>query len=172
MKKEDIKIKSIKTFEGHDGIGLSADIFVGKVKVAHVFDVAYGGCFEYTSYDKEKFVELEEFVGTLPDYDINIGGEIIKGKMNLDILVDEIVDEIEKKKVKKKIKKQMEKGIVYGIPGGSKYNFVGWKTSMTKVIENFGMAVVKSVISDIQVNCLKEGEVILNTNLEALGISL
>lgn len=43
MIKPVITLKKVKTFIGHDGIGLSADVYVDGIKTFYIFDGATGG---------------------------------------------------------------------------------------------------------------------------------
>src|SRR3990172_8372470 len=100
MSTNDVTLKNISTFQGHDGIGLNADIYIRGRKVAHVFDGAYGGCFEYTilgNNDQERdenknlFKELEDFISTLPKKSVDRGdGIMFEFTFDMDTLINEI----------------------------------------------------------------------------------
>ena len=52
----DFKVKNLETFRGHDGVGVNADIYHGKNRIAFIHDDAYGGELEitYLNFDNKK----------------------------------------------------------------------------------------------------------------------
>jgi len=49
------EVKGVKSFPGHDGMkGFSANLYCDGKKVCEVFDLAYGGCYEYRWLDYKK----------------------------------------------------------------------------------------------------------------------
>jgi hypothetical protein len=179
MNKSDITIKNVKMFEGHDGTVLNADIFVRGKKIAHVYDGAYGGEFEYTPLFKNDselkenrkiLEELQEFVKTLPNVKSDFFPEGLE--MNLDMFIDELINEIEKEKGQKKIQKLCDQALVYGKPGENSYRLTDFKRPLKEVVEmKGGRNVLQTHYYKVRTG-LKKGEVFYNKNLEALGIKL
>ena len=78
MRKPNVQLKKLSFFEGHDGYGMNADIWIDGVKCMHVYDGAFGGCYEYTENrdgsnpDKDEKVkqyiaDLNAYIDTLPE---------------------------------------------------------------------------------------------------------
>lgn len=98
-----LTLKNIKTFEGHDTmLGFNADVYIDGKKMFHVFDAAYGGCFEYTPatsgtrYNEvHKIVqELEDKLKEMPEYEIQFGkGEPRMFQDNLECVIGALVSE-------------------------------------------------------------------------------
>ena len=67
-----LAVKNIKTFNGHDGVGLDATLYFDGKKVCHVFDDARGGEVEYhwvgaTRAEADAIeAEVQAYVATLP----------------------------------------------------------------------------------------------------------
>ncbi len=188
-----VTLKNIKFHQGMEGTGLNADIYIDSKKVAHVLDEAYGGCFNYQlhggldekesgSYEdsperkrhKKLFKEFEDYIETLPRRPLNIkdkDGKEMTYKPDMDTVIDDIINELENKKMEKKMKKNMEKAIVFGKRNGKGYRMIGYKKPLLQIVRNpLGLVAVEDLIKKIKNEKLKEGEEILNDNLEELGI--
>ena len=164
-------------FSGHDGVGLDCDLYVDGKKVAHVFDSAHGGGNEYREYgntleeikaNRKIIADLETYAKTQKYTSEFFGNKEME--KNLDIIIDEMLEVIEKEKGAKKMVKEFDTKICAGVPNGDSYRF--W---------TFGKPVRKLntlTTANLQVNVdaikakLKDGEVILNKNLQALGINI
>lgn len=164
-----IELKNIKTFDGHDGIGLNADIFVDGVKTAHVHDGAYGGCYDYHIFNKTKMNELNEWVKQQPEK--NYG--TFKHKYDLDILVDDILTEKEKEKEQNKLKKVYVHSFVWGNPNGLSYKLMGFKskTPLIPLTKTGQKQAVQNLYNKVKSE-LKENETIWNTNLSEMNLNL
>ena len=165
-----IELKNIKYFPGHDGMtGLNADIFVDGVKTAHVYDSAHGGCFKYTTFNKEKMKELEVWVKQQPEK--NFGN--FKCKYDLDMLVNDLCETKEKEKEKKKLEKKYITSFVWGKPNGPHYQTYGFKSKAPLVgLSKTNAKTAVQQLYDKVKSELKEGEVILNTNLAEMNLEL
>ena len=62
-----LTLKKIKTFIGHEGYGLNADLYLDDVKVAFVLDDANGGEVDYQFTDKASEERVWAFVKSTPD---------------------------------------------------------------------------------------------------------
>jgi len=164
-----IELKNIKTFEGHDGIGLNADIFVDGVKTAHVHDGAYGGCYEYHTHNKEKMTQLEDWVKQQPEK--NFG--TFKSKYDLDILVDELFTKKEKEKEEKKLKQIYIHSFVWGNPNALSYKTMGFKSKhpLVPLTLTGQKQAVQNLYNKVKAE-LKKGETIWNTNLADMNLNL
>ena len=176
--------------------GLNADIFIDGKKVAHVYDDAMGGEFDYDVYgsigkddkgeyqdsnerieNKKLFAELEAYIKTLPPKESTIkndDGSMWMCPVDMDIFIDDIINEIESKKGVAKFKKKMEKDMVKGICWGTSdtYRQRGYKIPLAEIVKkDGGKMIVQKLVRQVKAD-LKEGEVILNTNLAELGIAI
>ena len=64
---ENYNVKGVKSFEGHDGIGINANFYYGKKKIAHVHDGAYGGELEVHYFDQEASKKFDVFLKDYPE---------------------------------------------------------------------------------------------------------
>lgn len=167
-----ITLKNIKTFRGHDGIGLNADIYVDGKKVCHVHDDARGGCFDYTAYGPDyqannKIIgEMEEYAKTLPPVKSSFDDSTYP--QDLDGLINDIVMKQEIEKMEKKNVTKFPTHIIVGVPGSGSYTEYGYGKPKV-LLSQIPVANLQRDIDTIKAK-LKDGAKILNTNLEALGI--
>jgi hypothetical protein len=129
MKKSKIELKKVKTFRGHDGVGLDCDLYVDGKKIAHVFDDARGGEVEYEAYgpgpdfqaNRKILQDLETYAKTLPEIKLpaNLGGGSLP--MDLDSLINDILKDMEYQKFEKKLKKKFPTHILIGVPKTGQY---------------------------------------------------
>jgi len=185
-----VTLKNVKFHKGHDGMdGLNADIYIDKVKVAHVYDDARGGCFEYDvlgsidskqrEINKKLFKELEDYIDSLPEEQMEYDGKKyerdgnpVMMKPDMDSIINDLVEEFEKEKSKKRLKKDMEKKIVFGKPNGNSYKLIGYKSPLKAIaMMKGGKEAIQKLVNRVKGE-LKEGEEILNDNLAELGIEV
>lgn len=168
MIKPVITLKKVKTFIGHDGIGLSADVYVDGIKTFYIFDGATGGESDHTVFNKVKYKELEVYVASLPARPIVIDGieykdledNVVMMDYDIDQLVDEAHAEIEKQKAIKKRDKKMETCVLIGVKGADEYSYYNFKRKLSEIPKDQ----LDKALQRIKSN-LKEDEIILNNNL-------
>jgi hypothetical protein len=177
MKAPKVELKNIKTFQGHDGTGLNADVWINGINCMHVYDGAYGGEFDYTEnlYNNPKAAEvkaniklLDDYIANLPEKPFTHGNTTLSIKVNRDIFIDDILAEKEKQKAIKKMQKLFQTAIVFGIPNGNSYQYVNFKRPLSDI----PLSILKTKIIQIKLTYCKKGIVILNTNLSALNVQL
>ncbi|MFA5420249.1 MAG: hypothetical protein WC341_17480, partial [Bacteroidales bacterium] len=173
-----------KTFRGMEGYGLNADLYINGVKCYFVIDEGNGGCFNYqsTAYGNPKadvvkanIDLLEKYIDSLPEEPLMIGNDVIKDekgnprtvKKDLDVIIDELYNEMEKEKAKKKMQKLFTTAIVFGVPDADSYRYLNYK----RPLKEFPVVVLQGGVNKAKAQ-LKAGEVILNDNLESLGVVL
>ena len=169
-----VELKNLKLHQGHDGQGLNADIFINGIKCMHVYDGAYGGEFEYTDYSrlpnaknvekiKQLNAELEAYVKTLPPIEF----QGTKLDMNMDMFIDELAKKkLEEQEEKKKLR-LMQKAILVGVPNADRYSYYSYKVPLSRI----PTATLQKHVDSYK-SRLKEGEVILNTNLAELNVNV
>jgi len=169
MKAPKIQLKNVQTFEGHDGIGLNADVWIDGVKCMHIHDGAYGGCMEYHNftYDNPKAEQIkvliknfEDYIKTLPARTYIMGGETHSMKMDMDLFITELQERME-------LEKKMKKSILVGVPNATQYGMYKFKVALS----NIPTQQLQAAIGRIKLK-LEKGEQILNTNLQELGVTV
>lgn len=176
-----IVLKNVKTFQGHDGGGFNADIWINGVNCMHVYDGAYGGEFEYTENifknPKAKKVEenialLHKYVDQLPEVETDFikDGKPMMIKYGLDVYIDKILIKQEQAKIDKRFdakkKKSMQTSILFGKPNEKRYSILEYK----RPLSSFSTDKLQEHLNTIVLKHCKKGVEILNTNLEALGL--
>ena len=162
-----IQLKNVKINDSfsEETICFKADLFVNGKKIAHAENDGRGGCtFIYAYPDKKsELAEVEKYCKTLPKRVYDFG----EFDNDLESVIEDLLNEKMQEKEQKKIDKLCLTSIVYGIPGGMSYSFIGFKgkpkledikktASGQKAIENL-LKIVNAT--------LEEGQVIFNTNI-------
>lgn len=180
-------VKNVKTGFGHDLQGCYFDVSMGRNKVGYFNDDGWGGETDIQLTDEAR-KELEEMCTTegIAEFMYNNGWDFMDNveKISLnhqvEYVLDELLNEKELTKAENKVKKDMEKGIVYAKTKDYLYSFnpgMGiWKFGKHKlkdVIQAKGVDwVTKQIKEKFLPELEKNGEIIVNTNLEELGIVL
>ncbi len=173
MKDAKLELKKVKMFKCHDGIGLDCDLYVDGKKVCHVFDSAHGGGNEYHAYGPDykannKIIQdLEEYAKTLPETPSSYGGTL---KQDLDSIINDILMKMEKEKMQKKSEKKFGTHIIVGVPEGNSVREYAYGKP-ARALNTLPKAKLQADFNTIKAS-LKEGEQILNTNLQDMGIVL
>ncbi len=183
MEKPIVVLKKVKTFQGSDGYGLNAEVYINGVYCTFVIDSGNGSCFDYqhnfrlgsdnhNTMIRERIKLLEDYIATLPNIVTDLGGdEPFSYKQDLDSYINQLVDDIrnakEKIKFEKKIAKLFETAIVIGIPDSDKRQFY----RQEKPLSTIRIDILQSYVNNIvKTKCVGNVQ-ILNTNLKALGIT-
>ena len=146
-----------------------ADLYINGKKVGECNNDGRGGCTNYGGNTKEDNVliaEAEKYCKTLP----KVKSEALKFEyaQSLESVIDEQVTEFLLAKELKKKQKMFEKAICYGVPNGYSYRTVSWSKRTLAQIDKINL---QRAYNDVKAK-LGKGEVILNNNLQALGINL
>ena len=174
MKTPKVVLKNVKFFEGHDTMqGMSADIWINGTKCMHVYDSAHGGCYEYTNHnydDKTKSLikHLEDYIATLPEREYEFGGRKHSIKIDMDGFLEDIIQEIEQKKVDKKRLKLQKQAILFGFDVKSNYSYLKFKRPLSEIPQLLMQQELNKIVKKHCTN----GEIILNTNLKELGVTI
>lgn len=180
MNKPNVEIKNFKTHYsrewGPNG-AFECDLWINGIKCCHVNDDGNGGCYDYVLYDynnpkakeiKANFKLLEDYIKTMPKQKTEYG----EFKVDMDLFISMLVSDMEKAKAKEKAEKRLLKDfadkICYGIPNSNGYQYTYWKG---RALSSIPLPLLQKTVEDVKAK-LKEGEVILNTNLKALGVNL
>jgi len=174
MERPNVELKKVKLFQGMEGYGLNADVYINGVKCFMVIDEGNGGCFIYHNiYDEKKKEKARKNIDLLNEYIENYPPVVFDWgsvKYDMDMLIDEVLDEQEGKKAKKKwendLLKLQEHALIFGNPNTLKYSYYNYKRNLSEIPKEL----LKTKLSFIERNDLKEGDIILNTNLKELGL--
>lgn len=176
MKEPKVELKNIKTFRGMEGIGFNLDLYINGVKCMFVINDANGGMYSYEHNIDSKNPELiktniellDDYINLLPPKVFDIEGEKHILRYDFDMYIDEKLEEWEKQKEIKKQLKLQTTSILIGVPNDNKYSYFNFKRPLSEL----SIGKLRQSILEIQTKHCKDGVVILNTNLEALGIKI
>lgn len=163
-----IELKKIQFSEAlsEETNAFMADLYINGKKVGYCKNTGQGGCTDYYSDKPEHrqvIAEAEAYFNSLPKYVPK--GYDFELQPTLEGAIDDQLDNWLKAKDQKKMEKKMQTGILVGRPNGMSYSYYNFKRPLSEIPLS-QLAASLSRITDK----LKAGEVILNTNLDALGI--
>lgn len=145
----------------------TAMLYVDGKKVANVKNQGHGGCTDIIPLNAECrdiIQKAEAFCAALPP--ILLGGAMGEIDMDLELYVDRLLEEYLKardiKKFEKKMLNEMQTKILTGVKGGDRYSAWKPKTPLSLLLSYPDK--LQQLVDNIR-GKLKEGEVILNTNL-------
>ena len=143
-----------------------ADLYADGKKIGYVKNDGHGGSTDYYGIDKRSSDDIqkaEEYCKTLPD--INYGTFTIKN--SLEHTIDQLFEDWILAKERKKKEKRMQTCILVGKPDAPVYSYYNFKRPLSDVPKVHLQMNVQRIKDN-----LKAGEVILNTNLQELGIQV
>jgi hypothetical protein len=184
------ELKSVKTWQGCDGYGLSANLYVNGKKVATVLDEGNGGemriDWEYVlvkengtvtgiKRDSEgnRMYKFPEQTQILIDHVSSLGEkkwyeeDDFSVPYDTALFVDDIFNELEKQKIHKKLEKKFTTCILVGVPGAMNYAEYNFKRNITSI----PLEILQKYVDKIKAQ-MKPGEEILNNNLKSLGVTV
>ena len=150
-----------------------ADLIINGKKVGSCQNDGHGGGTYYDGDGKESnriIGECEDYYKTLPK--IKVEGNLIfpdgfEMDQTLENTIDELLEEFLKEKEEKKKLKLMEKSIMFGIPNGNSYRTITWTKKLLSEVPRLQL---QQTLNETRKKYCKDGVVILNTNLEKLGV--
>jgi hypothetical protein len=167
-KEKNLTVKNVKLFRGHDGVGLSCDLYLNNKKVAYCFDDARGGELEVdpVNYTLTPVIcQINKEINAYPKYkrdDLDM-----TFSHTLEYIINALV---EKHEEDKQFQKDSKKGIIFKKEDGSIWT-KSWKnTALAMVIGKYGEK-GKSMIQDTCNEIQEKGYEILNKDyLNKIGI--
>lgn len=164
-----IELKKVKSFRGHEGVGLNAEVWVDEVKTFYFIDEAGGGePYHQQIWSREKYAALEKYAASLPkrplwseDDLVRYGREQEMMDVTIDDLVNELFDNIEKEKFKKKMEKKMTTHLMWG--NENQYRELSWKGFTIDQMTTNHKGIVQKALRDLKEK-YPNGE-LLNTNI-------
>lgn len=176
-----VTLKKVKLGFGHELAGAFAEFYLDGKKMGYYNDDGWGGETDIV-YDspahKKKF---EDFLAknNVAQIMFENGWDFMKDVCKIDFhcQADEIINAAinlkEEEKTEKKVLKACEKGIHYKTANGTGYKGIKFKLPLKAIVETHkdGRKFIQEQYDKIKAE-LKEGEYIVNKNLEELGIKL
>lgn len=164
-----IELKSIKFSEAmsEETNAFTANLYVNGKKVGYCKNTGQGGCTDYNSNtpeDRKAIAEAETYCKALPKTKWND----IEFKQSLESVIDGLLEDWLKAKEQKKMIKYMQTGLVVGVPDANSYSYTNYKRPLSTIPKQQ----LQSIVTNLQAKHCTGGVVILNTNLEALGITI
>jgi hypothetical protein len=156
MKKPKLELKRIKTFQGMEGYGLNADLYINGVKCLIVIDEGNGGCFIYRNiYSIKDETKAKRYIAQLEEYIKNHEPIVFDwGSVpyDMDMLVDDVLAEQEERKARKKMEKEISKlqetSLIFGNPDTFKFAYYNYKRKLSEIPKDL----LKTKISFIERN--------------------
>jgi len=175
----EIKLKKIYVSEqlSDETTAFVADLYINNVKIGRAENEGRGGPTNYSTTTEEgrKLIrEAEEWCKTLPPLvskDIIIDNKPFTMPMSLELFIDNILSEhvrqMDIRRFQRKMERDMTDGIVFGVPD-QEYRKFKFKVPIALILKReTGIKVLQSLIHERVLPLLKEGEMILNTNIPA-----
>jgi len=157
-----IELKSIKFSEAmsEETNAFTANLYINGKRVGYCKNQGCGGCTEYRGNTPEdnKLINDAEVYCKTTEFD-----------QSLESVIDNLFEDWLKAKETKKFEKKMQTCILVGSPdeNRSSYSYYNFKQPLS----NIPTGQLQASIERIKAK-LDEGDVILNINLEALGVNL
>lgn len=152
----------------------TANLYINGVHAGYTKNEGHGGNTYYQPKNekgRELIRQAEEYCKTLPpiEYPADKYMEAFSIDMNLEHYIDDLLNKyLEKKETAKfnaKLNKTMLKGIVYGVPDQS-FGAITFNIPLVKVLAHpKGPQTVLQTITDKILPKLKDGNILLNTNI-------
>lgn len=184
MKEPKITVKKVSSFQGHDGVGVNADVYIDGVYAGHFYDDARGGepdfDLAYSHTDptvrekaKAKVDALIAFAKEQPQRDINadkrFGDTPMMHQASYIDLMDYAINDALQAKEDKKMDKMKASCLMWGKPNGLSYTRIKFSVPLLSALP---LPVLQAQVDKVKKE-LKEGEVFLNAeHLQSLGVRL
>jgi len=157
----------------------TADLYINGKKVGYCKNQGHGGPTDYhadtscasgfTRANIELIAKAEAYFKSLPkvkDEKYNF-----EYQPTLENAIDEQLENYLKAKETKKMQKLFATALVFGVPNGNQYRYIKYKQPLSALVQTHKPFLIKKIM-ELKVNECKNGVVILNTNLEALGLNV
>ena len=178
------ELKKIKLFQGMEGYGLNADLYINGVKCLFIRDAGDGGEIDYDSYARDAkntvmrdrivslIAAMDAHIKTLPAETSTCGNKTFTIKVDRDIFINDLLVAQDKARLKAKNEKKMNAlythALVIGKPNDNKYRYIDLKRPLFEVPQ----MLLQSYADKLKRECATTGEVFLNTNLATLSIKI
>lgn len=176
--KSRVVIKNVKLGIGHDLMGMFCDIWLDKKNIGYFNDDGWGGepDIKISDENRKKLLDLLEVHNWRNRMFTELGwnfydtADKITDDCVLHSLIEHLTDEKQKEKVLKKISKLSEHNIIWGTWDRYTYSNFKGKLPLNQMVKVYGLQKMQEYIDNQVKPKLNEGEHILNTNFEELGL--
>lgn len=156
----EITLKKVKTFDGHEGIGLNATVFVNGEKCFGYIDDASGGEPHHYPFNKELYQQLKDYAASLPKEKV----DDFEIQPDIDTLVNKAFEAYELEKSDKRMMKKTDTKVIFS-SGDGEYAHTSWGiVDIEYMVENCP-GKLKGTIKTMMAKY--PGWKILNTNIPA-----
>lgn len=148
----------------------TANLYINGKKVGYCKDEGHGGCIDYRGDDVKGgavITETEKYYKSLPK--VKIEGYDFMFQPTLENKIGELLEEWLKAKEDKKFTTKMNKSILVGLPSKTRATYGEYKFKVA--LSSIPLDQLQASVERIK-GKLDKGEIILNTNLEKLGITI
>lgn len=181
-----ITVKKVSTFQGHEGIGMNADVYVNGTYIGHAHDAAYGGEIDFQRdvepNNAAKDKKIKDLIKSVHDYAASLPkikpeGYSFEFQPDFNYLIDEAVNKVIAEKEEKKKQKKFKKGFAWGVPNANRYTYLPLGKGLTfeKLIAEkhiTGKRILQTRINVLKMQ-MKKDEVFLNASyLQSLGFDV
>lgn len=176
-----VTLKKVKTGFGHDLCGAFADFYLDNKKMGYFNDDGCGGEVDIVFVSDTHQKKFESFLtdGGVAQIMFDNDWKFLKSasEISLDEQVTEFVNTLlnlkEEEKLEKKMMKACEKGIHYKTANDAGYKGITFKIPLKEIVikHSDGKKLIQEHYDKMKAD-LKDGEFIINENLEELGIKL
>lgn len=170
-------LKGLKTFNTHDGYAYNCTLMIGNVKIATIENGGYGGStnYHFLSIDAQNLFNETIIKFNIREYLFNNGYDfmVCPNKITDEDILSTIVEEFISHKDWVKIIKKLEKNsILYGIVNSPNILYVKYKMPLEAIVSRMGgKDILQNKITEIK-SKLTGDQIILNTNLEKIGLTI
>ena len=171
MKNVKVTLKKISFYErmSEETNCFAANLYINGKLVGEAKNDGQGGCTTYygnSKEDNEIIRQAEAYFKSLPM--VKPDGYTFTFQPSLEYAIDEQFEAYLKAKEEKKMLKLMEKAVLFGKPNANQYHII--KTR--KPLKEYPETALQKFIDDVKKQHCTDGVIILNKNLEKLGITI
>ena len=165
-----IELKNVKFSEAmsEETNAFTANLYINGKKVGYCKNTGQGGCTDYYGIEKHRsdiIVEAEAYCKTLP----KVKFHDTEWEQSLEGVIDQLLEDWLDVKETKKFERSMKTGILVGVPNEMSHKKFAWKG---KTLSDIPVDQLQMTVDSIKKKHCTGGAVILNTNLEALGVTV
>ena len=163
-----IELKSIKFSEAmsEETNAFTANLYINGKNIGYCKNTGQGGCTDYNANSpvlRSVIADAETYCKALP----KTKWKTMEFDQSLESVINDLLEDWLKAKETKKMQRKMNTCILVGVPDASAYGVYNFKQPLS----NVNAMQLQNSVNRIK-GKLETGEVILNTNLEALGMNI
>jgi len=172
-----VQLKKVTMFDGHDGTGFTAELYINSIKCMHVLDLANGGQLDIkqnivnnpkAGIVLQNIALLNEHISQLPDTEFDTEDGKVMLKMDLELFIEDLINVHIKTKNDLQTLKLEADHVLYGTSIDANH----FSIDMGKPLVEFDADVLQSFLDMNKSKNFKPDFKYLNKNLVELGYSL